>query len=80
MGKPKKPTVQINVFTPDYYRQLYDQMLQEMRESPTYSLPKWKKDVLILLLMKSREPCPTNKKALRKEVDRDIGKIVEEWI
>jgi hypothetical protein len=55
-------------------------MLKEMRESMVIlSVPKWKKDILLLLLMKSNETYPYSKKALRREADRDLNKIIEKW-
>jgi hypothetical protein len=74
----KKISAQINVWTPEYYRHLYDQILKEIKDLEEleiiFSIPKWKKDTLLLLLSKSKEAI-ISKKELRKQVDKDTQKV-----
>jgi len=63
-------------FSPDYCRYLYLQMLKEIRQGIDVYVPKWKKDVLLILLEKSRTR-PLNKKLLRREVTGAVGKVTD---
>ena len=69
--------VQVYVWKPSYYRELYDGLLGETEEiiELGFNVPKWKKDILLLLLKKANEPCPTNNKAYRKEIWKRIGNM-----
>ena len=76
MRKPNSVSYVEAQFAPDYCRYLYLQMLKEIRQGIDICLPKWKKDVLLILLEKSRTH-PLNKKLLRKEVTGAVGKATD---
>lgn len=74
-----KMSVQINVWTPQYYRFLYKKMLEEIERltKPPYWewAEQWKKDILITLLMKSQEKDVYDMKKLRKKALEDLRKF-----
>ena len=79
--KKKGSTVQIPVWTPNYYEYLYYELLKEIRyvdENTDLLLPvrKWKKDILLLLLEHSKMS-QTNRKVFRKRVTGDLRKIYD---
>jgi hypothetical protein len=58
------------LWTSEYYRYIYRQLLKEIEESLTPTM-KWKKDLLLILLEESKETV-TPRKILRKKVAKDI--------
>lgn len=61
-------------FTPKYYQRLYTAMLREIQSGIDLNIPKWKKDVLLILLEKSKEKRPPTRQELRKRVSEDVKK------
>lgn len=81
-----KDSLQIYVWKPHYYRNLYDKLLEETGEISRYDenrdpfgkpIQKWKKDILLMLLTKAEEPFPYNSKKVRKRVLKDVERIEE---
>jgi len=66
---------------PDF-KNLYEAELEELKANMelfgTYPVPKWKKDLLLYLLIKSLEKPSPKAKILRKKVAIDLEKISKE--
>lgn len=69
-------TKDVREFTPRYCGYLYRKELEEIENHYELSSPKWKKDVLIVLLEKSLTKIP-NRKAVRKKVIREVNKATD---
>lgn len=76
-----KDNVQVYVWKPEYYRYLYDRLLEETVKRSRFdtdfglsdgAIEKWKRDVLLMLLAKSEEHFSYNSKKLRRQIRKDL--------
>ncbi len=58
-------------WTPEYYGHIYKEMLKEISEGINPSVPKWKRDLLLILLEESMRN-PIQRKVLRKSVSKSV--------
>ena len=73
-----KMSVQLYVWKPSYYKYLYEQLLSEIEETfGVLDVPRWKKDILLLLLEHSIQCPPSNKKVLRKIINNRVKEIAD---
>ena len=60
------------------YQNLIDETIESVKLLEGY-VPKWKKDLLIFLLMKSKEkPCSIKTKILRRIVNKELNQVYDE--
>lgn len=59
------------LWTKEYYRHIYRKLLDEIEESISYCSPKWKRDLLLMLLQHTYGNAPS-RKSLRKIVAKDV--------
>jgi hypothetical protein len=68
------------------FGEMYRKLMEETKEynqdlngvQGAYLVPKWKKDLLIFLLMKSKEkPCPVKTKYLRRVVNLELDRELD---
>ena len=59
----------------ELYEELFKEMEFQASNDLLFVVPKWKKDILLLLLKKAKEPCTSNNKAHRKEIRKKIETI-----
>jgi hypothetical protein len=72
-------SVKFYQFKPKYYGFLYSSLLKEFTSYGDLVLPKWKKDILFLLLQKSLDKEPvTEKGKAEKILYRDLKKMIKE--
>lgn len=62
-------------WTPEYYKHIYDRLLEEIAEGTDLSISKWKKDLLLMLLEESTKK-PEPRKILRKQVTKELDDVL----